>query len=209
MRLLKIYQGKSFPLTRGNLNSKGTYTSHLKYNIGYPSYTMFNKYDEKLQLVEWNQMFDDRWNFAKFQLRIVMRSSTRETKRCVGSILTKEQDEHGAPSHNVIVPPWMAYVTSDTSHHTISIFRIYDVHSIPRRIVSVAPCHTALFHRLYESIVTLRSWIIHQLRKLRIFFIYNIFPVSINFLYAFSTILRKLFFSNFRNFGIFLLFNSN
>lgn len=168
---------------------------------------MFDKYNETLQLVEWIQMFDN-WNFAKFQLRIVMRSSTREAKRYVGSILTKEQDEHGAPSHNVIVLPWMTYVTSDTNQRTISILRIYGVHSILRLIISVAPLHTALFH-FYESIVTLCSWIIHQLRKLRIFFIYDIFPISISFHHASSVTLKKLFFSNFRNFWIFPLFNSN
>lgn len=53
----------------------------------------------------------------------------RLEKRNVGSILTKEQDEHGAPSHNVIALPSTPYITSDTGHHTISIFRIYDARS--------------------------------------------------------------------------------
>lgn len=53
----------------------------------------------------------------------------RLEKRNVGSILTKEQDEHGAPLHNVIALPSMPYITSDTGHHTISIFRIYDARS--------------------------------------------------------------------------------
>lgn len=54
----------------------------------------------------------------------------------VDRYLMKEQDEPGAPSHNVIVPPWMAYITSDTSHHTMSIFRVYGACPITRRHAS-------------------------------------------------------------------------
>lgn len=79
--------------------------------------------------------------YWKISWNSIQKFVIRPNKRNDGSIITKEQDEDGTPSHNVI-EPWMTYITSDIGHHTMSIFLIYDAHSIDsatKRLFSTVP----------------------------------------------------------------------